>query len=158
MIEPDGTFEPNDVIKFLAYSDNFDVVFGTRTTSIMIGKGANMGFFLKWGNYLVAKFIEIIFNTTYLSDVGCSYRLINRKAYNKIRKKFTISGMEFNPDMMLQIIRNNIKYIEIPANYLKRVGKSSVTGSFFKTIIIGFGMVGLILKHRFNIITTKDKF
>src|SRR3989338_9928394 len=41
MIEPDGTFAPNDVMKFLAYSDNFDVVFGTRTTSIMIGDGAN---------------------------------------------------------------------------------------------------------------------
>src|SRR3989344_3578144 len=63
MIEPDGTFDPNDVIKFLAYSDNFDVVFGTRTTSIMIGDGANMGWFLKWGNFAVAKFVEVLYNT-----------------------------------------------------------------------------------------------
>jgi len=152
MIEPDSTFEPNDVIKFLAYSDNFDVVFGTRTTSIMIGEGANMGWFLKWGNVAVAKFIEFIFGTNCLSDVGCTYRLINREAYEKIKHKFSITGMEFNPDMMLQIIRNKINYIEIPINYLRRVGVSSATGDIKRTVVIGLKMLLLILKHRFNII------
>lgn len=152
MTEPDGTFEPNDVIKFLAYSDDFDVVFGTRTTSIMIGKGANMGWFLKWGNYAVAKLIEMLFNTSHLSDVGCTYRLIKKEAYEKIKKKFVITGLEFNPDMMMQVIRNRIKYIEIPVHYLKRVGKSSATGRFFTVITIGFSMILLIFKHRFGMI------
>jgi len=152
MTEPDGTFDANDVIKFLAYSDNIDVVFGTRTTSIMIGEGANMGWFLKLGNYAVAKLIEVLFNTSHLSDVGCTYRLIKKEAYNKIKDKFVITGLEFNPDMMLQIIRNKISYIEIPVNYMKRVGKSSATGSMSKTILIGLGMILLIFKHRLNII------
>jgi len=152
MLEPDNTFDPNDVIKFLAYSDNFDVVFGTRTTSIMIGKGANMGWFLKWGNYAVAKLIEVLFNTTHLSDVGCTYRLINRKVYERIKDKFVVTGNEFNPDMMLQVIRNKIRYIEIPVNYLRRVGESAVTGRLSKIIITGLRMILLILKHRFGII------
>lgn len=152
MIEPDGTFDPNDVFKLLAYSDDFDAVFGTRTTSIMIGRGANMGWFLKWGNYAVAKFIEFLFDTTHLSDVGCTYRLIKREPYNKIKDKFTITGNEFNPDMMLQIIRNNIKYIEVPVKYLRRVGVSSVTGDFKRTVVVGFKMIWLILKHRFGAI------
>ena len=157
MAEPDGTFDANDVIKFLAYSDNFDVVFGTRTTSIMIGKGANMGWFLKWGNFTIAKFIEFIFGTSFLSDVGCTYRLINRKTYEEIKRKFTITGMEFNPDMMLQIIRSRIRFIEIPVNYLRRVGVSSATGDMKKTIRIGLNMILLILKHRFNIIKNENK-
>lgn len=152
MTEPDGTFDPNDIIKFLAYSDNIDVIFGTRTTSMMIGEGANMGWFLKFGNYTVAKLIEFLFNTSHLSDVGCTYRLIKRDAYNKIKYKFVITGFEFNPDMMLQVIRNKIRYIEIPINYLKRVGRSSATGSKLKTIIIGLKMIILIFKHRLNII------
>lgn len=152
MSEPDGTFDPNDVVKFLAYSDNFDVVFGTRTTSIMIGQGANMGWFLKWGNFAVAKMVEVLFGTNFLSDVGCSYRLISREAYEKIRYKFTITGMELNPDMMMQIIRNKISFIEIPVNYLRRVGVSSATGDMRRTIPIGFKMIWLILKHRFGII------
>ena len=150
MTEPDGTFNAKDIIKFLAYSDDLDVVFGSRTTSILIGDGANMGFFLKWGNYAVAKLIEVLFNTTHLSDVGCTYRLIKKETYEKIKNKLVVTGFEFNPDMMLQVIRNKIKYIEIPVNYLKRVGKSSATGSFYKTIIIGLKMILLIIKHRFG--------
>ena len=152
MSEPDATFDPNDVVKLLAYSDNFPVVFGTRTTSIMIGKGANMGWYLKWGNFWVAKIIEFMFGTNFLSDVGCSYRLINRKVYEHIKHKFTITGMEFNPDMMLQIIRNKIPFIEIPVNYLRRVGKSSATGDIKRTFVIGLKMILLIFKHRFGLI------
>ncbi|MEA3329254.1 MAG: glycosyltransferase family 2 protein [Nanoarchaeota archaeon] len=152
MSEPDSTFDSNDVIKFLAYSDNFPVVFGTRTTSIMIGEGANMGLFLKWGNFAVAKLIEFLFGTNFLSDIGCTYRLINRKAYEKIKKKFVVTGMEFNPDMMLQVIRNKINYIEIPINYLKRVGVSSATGDFKRTFVIGLQMICLIFKHKLKMI------
>ena len=57
--EPDGTFVANDVIKLLSYSDDFDVVFGSRTGSSTIMEGANMGWFLKFGNLFVAKLIEI---------------------------------------------------------------------------------------------------
>src|SRR5207245_1312727 len=31
-VEADGTFDPEDIHKFLLYSDNFPVVFGTRTS------------------------------------------------------------------------------------------------------------------------------
>ena len=141
MTEPDGTFEPDDIIKFLAYSDDFDVVFGTRTASILIREGANMGFSMKWANWFVAKLIEVLFNTTQLTDVGCTYRLIKRKPYEKIKTKFTIKKHEFNPDMSLQIIRNRIKFIEIPVNYYKRVGRSSVTGSKFKAFILAIKIV-----------------
>ena len=53
--EPDGTFSGNDLIKLLAYSDDMPVVFGTRTSREFIWKGANMGLFLRWGNWAVAK-------------------------------------------------------------------------------------------------------
>src|SRR3989338_10234711 len=36
MCEPDGTFVAKDIIKMLAYSDEFDVVFGTRTSKTLI--------------------------------------------------------------------------------------------------------------------------
>jgi glycosyltransferase involved in cell wall biosynthesis len=152
MIEPDGTFNPNDIAKFLAYSDDFDVVFGTRTTSIMIGRGANMGFLMKWANWFVAKMVEFSFGTPQLTDVGCTYRLIKRETYEKIKHKFVINGNEFNLDMMLQVIRNKIKFIEIPANYSERVGKSTVTGNRFKAFILAIQMLILIFKHRIRII------
>jgi glycosyltransferase involved in cell wall biosynthesis len=70
--EPDGTFLPRDIFKLLVYSDDCDAVFGTRTTRELIWRGANMGFFLKWGNWAVAKLDEVLFNTSHHSDVGCT--------------------------------------------------------------------------------------
>jgi len=94
----------------------------------------------------VAKMVEFLFGTTFLSDVGCTYRLISKKAYAKIKDKIIITGNEFNPDMMIQVIKNNIPYIEIPVRYLRRVGVSSVTGDMKRTIPVGFKMIWIILK------------
>ena len=54
-------------------------MFGTRTTRELIWHGANMDWFLRWGNWAVAKLIEALFNTSHLSDVGCTYRLLRRE-------------------------------------------------------------------------------
>src|SRR5689334_914089 len=43
LAEPDGTFVGRDVLKLLAYADDFDLVLGTRTTRELIWHGANMG-------------------------------------------------------------------------------------------------------------------
>ena len=51
LAEPEGSFEPADIIKLLAYSTDFEVVLCTRTTSELIWTGANMGFFMKWANW-----------------------------------------------------------------------------------------------------------
>lgn len=146
--EPDSTFVGDDVIKLLAYSDDFDVVFSTRTTKNMIWEGANMGIFLKWGNWFIAKIIEVLFNTTTLTDVGGSMRLLSRKALNKVQRYFTVGSSHFGPEVMLLVIIKKIKFVEIPVNYKKRVGKSSVTGSKLKAFILGLQMINLVLYYR----------
>ena len=148
--EPDGTFIGRDVIKLLAYSEDFDVVFGTRTSKNLIWEGANMGIFLKWGNVFLAKLMELVYNTTVLTDVGCTTRLISRKALKKIQNQFSIGGSHFGLEMMLLVIKNKIKFMEIPMNYRKRVGKSSVTGDKLKAFFLGILMISLILKYRFK--------
>ena len=44
-----------------------------------------MNWFLRWGNWAVAKLIEILYNTPYLSDVGCTYRLLSRECVSASR-------------------------------------------------------------------------
>ena len=148
--EPDGTFIGRDIIKLLAYSDDFDVVFGTRTSRNLIWEGANMDFFLKWGNVFVAKLIEILYNTTLLTDVGCTMRLLKKNALNKIQKHFTVGGSHFGVEMMLLIIKKKIEFMEVPINYKDRVGESSVTGSKIKAFILGLAMISWILRYRFK--------
>src|SRR3954470_2883603 len=84
LAEPDGTFLPEDLPNLLAYSGECDVVFGTRTTRDLIWSGANMDWLLRWGNGAVAKLVEALFNTSHLSDVGCTYRLLRREAAERI--------------------------------------------------------------------------
>ncbi len=146
--EPDGTFSGHDVVKLLAYSDDVPVVFGTRTQRELVWEGANMGFFLKWGNWAVGKMMEFLFNTTLLTDVGCSMRLFHREAYEKIAPQFAVGGSAFGPHLMLLTILDGIPFIEIPVNYRKRVGQSSVTGSKFRAFLLGLEMIIMILRYR----------
>lgn len=150
--EVDGTYEPKDIFKLLAYSDDFDVVCGTRTTSILIGEGANMGFMMKWANWLFAKMLEVLFYTTSLSDVGCIYRLMSRRAYNKIKNAPFDGGTSFNLDWMLFIIRNEINFIEVPVRFLKRTGESMGAGTKWKAFKVAVKMFFRMMKHRFGTI------
>lgn len=147
--EPDGTFHGRDLGKLLAYSEDFDVVFGTRTSRDHIMRGANMGWALKMGNVLWARLVQFLFNTTHLTDVGCTMRLLRREALDRIRPCFTVGGSAFGLEMMLLAIRSGARYTEIPVKYRKRVGKSAVTGSPAKTVLLAARMLLLILEMRF---------
>ncbi|OIO80959.1 hypothetical protein AUJ84_01955 [Candidatus Pacearchaeota archaeon CG1_02_32_132] len=153
--EVDGTYEPRDILKLLAYSDDFDLVCGTRTTNSLIGQGANMGFAMKLANWVFAKFIEVLFNTTHLTDVGCIYRLIKRGAWNKIKNIKMDGRNNFNVDWMLYMIRNEVNFIEIPVNFLGRTGESHGASNTRKAARIALGMFIVIIKHRFNLIKKK---
>jgi glycosyltransferase involved in cell wall biosynthesis len=146
--EPDGTFLARDIFKLLAYSEDFDVVYGSRTSQQLIWTGANMGLFLRWGNWAVAKYLEFIFNATSLTDVGCTMRLIKREVAQALSPLFTVGGNEFGPEMMIRSLQYRRKIIQVPVNYLPRVGTSSVTGDPVKAVLLGFKMIWLITWNR----------
>ena len=150
LAEPDGTFLPSDIFKLLVYSDDCDAVFGTRTTRELIWRGANMGAPLKGGNWAVAKLVEVLFNTSHLSDVGCTYRLLHRSLVQRIQDRFTVGGSHFGPELMLLTIVSGARIVEVPINYLPRVGVSSVTGDLRKAVVLGAQMVVFILRFRFS--------
>jgi glycosyltransferase involved in cell wall biosynthesis len=152
-IEVDGTYRPSDILKLLAYSDDFDVVSGTRTAALLIGEGAEMGFLTRWSNVIYAKLIEVLFNTSNMTDVGCIFRLIKRPAYERIRNARMDGGWAFNLDWTLHMARIGIRFIEIPVNFLPRSGAAVGAGkSKLMAARIAIRMLGVILKHRFNLV------
>ncbi len=148
LAEPDGTFLPSDIVKLLAYSDDCDAVFGTRTTRELIWSGANMGAFLKWGNWAVAKLVEALFNTSHLSDVGCTYKLLSRPLAERLTPHFAVGDSHFGPELMLRVITSGARFVEVPVNYLPRVGHSAVTGDLRKAFVLGVRMIGFIVSYR----------
>jgi hypothetical protein len=148
LAEPDGTFLPSDIHKLLVFSEECDAVFGTRTTRELIWHGANMDWFLRWGNWAVAKFVEAIFNTSHLSDVGCSYRVFTRELAALVAERMQVGDNHAGPEMMLIAITSGARFVEIPVNYLPRVGTSSATEDLGTAIAIGLRMIGLIIDFR----------
>ena len=142
--EPDGTFLGRDVEKLLSYVEDFDFVVGTRINSSLIWEGANMGLFLKWGNWFLAKLIQTLYNGPSLTDVGCTLRAIKKTALKKIQNKFNVGGSEFSPEMIILALQHKIKTIEIPVNYLPRKGTSKITGNKVKAFFLGLRMLQLI--------------
>lgn len=151
-VEADGTFDPKDLHKLLLYSDDFPVVFGTRTSRAAIWSGAFMPFSVRLGNWAMAKVIETLHNGPTLTDVGCTFKLIDRKSLEDIKKFFPWSDGDgkFSPEMMIWLIRRERRVIEIPVMYLPRVGQSMYTGSIMKAAWLGLKMIPLIVSYRFK--------
>ena len=149
MAEPDGTFVGRDVMKLLAYADDFEMVCGTRTTRELIWQQANMGWFLRWGNWIVAKMIQVLYGGPSLTDCGCTLRLTHRAALARIQEDLTVGGSHFLPEMVIAALKRGVTVIEVPVNYRRRIGDSKITGSFKGTLRTGVNMIGLILHRRF---------
>lgn len=153
-VEPDGTFRADDLDRLLVYSQEYDVVFGTRTSRNPVWSGgdpgANMDFALRMGNWAVAKLLEYLFNGPSFTDVGCSYKLIHRLAYEKIRNSLTVDGNWFSPEYMIRVLQHKLSVVEIPVQYGTRVGASKITGKRHKAILLGFRMIWFILVERFT--------
>ncbi len=150
MAEPDGTFVAEDVHKLLAYSADAELVLGTRTTRELIFGEANMGWFLRWGNWGLAKLQQVLFNTSSLSDCGCTMRLVHRSALERFIDRLTVGSSHFLPEMVILAHETGATMLEVPVSYRGRRGMSKITGNFKGVIEVGVNMFLLIVTYRFT--------
>lgn len=148
--EPDGTFDPRDLLKLLPFTVDVDAVFGSRTVQTFILGDANMGRFLRWGNWAVAKLTELLFNTVYLSDVGCTFRVLSRAALDELLPATTVTGSAFGYELMLLACHRRVPLVQVPVTYGERIGESSVTGKPANAVRLGFVMIGMCVRQRFR--------
>jgi glycosyltransferase involved in cell wall biosynthesis len=132
LCEPDGTYRGEDLEKLLIYAaDDFDVVLASRTDQVGPLSGADMDLWRKWANVLEAKTIEVLFNTNSLTDVGCTYKLFRKSALKELSKYWKSTDALFATELLLLTVSRNLKFIEIPTHFKKRVGTSSLTGNWY---------------------------
>jgi hypothetical protein len=124
------------------------MVCGTRTTRELIWEQANMGWFLRIGNWMVAKLIQVLYDGPSLTDCGCTLRLTRRTALVRIQDEFTVGGSHFLPEMVIVGLKRGVRIIEVPVNYRGRVGDSKITGTLQGTLRTGFRMIALIVRCR----------
>jgi len=153
--ECDGTFSGDDLEKMVPYLNNCHMVLGTRQIQVLSEKGNQNSTFYVWGNYLLAKLIQLKFfsiqhlGVVELTDVGCMYRCIKRESLEKIVDQFSKPNTDepiissesglFAILMTMIGIRNNLKIVEIPITFKKRIGVSK-TQSDKKLRAIRYGL------------------
>ena len=59
LTEADGTYNGYDLQKMIPYLDNCDVVVGSRQAQVLTEKGNQNTLMHTWGNYIVAKLLQI---------------------------------------------------------------------------------------------------
>ena len=164
LTECDGTFSGNDIMKMIPYLDNCDMVVGTRQIQVLTEKGNQNSMFYVWGNYLLAKIIQIKYfsllhlGIVELTDVGCTYRAIRRDSLQKIIEKFenpntgevkvSIDSGLFAIFMTMLGIENNLRIVEIPVTFKKRTGISKTQANKkTKGIMYGLRFFWYIITH-----------
>jgi glycosyltransferase involved in cell wall biosynthesis len=159
--EADGTYSGGDLSKLLPYLENSDMVSGSRQTQILTEKGNQNSRFLVWGNIFLAKLIQLKhFSQDHLSvvnltDVGCIFMIIKRDALLKIIDQLSEMDTEkstWNISLRLYttllIIENDLRLIEVPVTFKKRIGKSKIgTGKNLGTIKMGLIFLWVILRY-----------
>ena len=115
--DPDGTYRGADISKLLAYSEDFDSVFGSRTHVPLIGKGSGMTFARRIIDDFFGKMVSLLFLSSPLTDVGCILRLTNRKGWGKVAKECTSDSEMFFAQWLIGAAKNKVRFIEIPVNF-----------------------------------------
>ncbi|MFH0772363.1 MAG: glycosyltransferase [Candidatus Omnitrophota bacterium] len=150
--EADFSFRSKDLGKFLEYIKDADMVIGTRTTRQLIEQGANMSGLLRLGNLIFAKIIELLWwsSEPRFTDVGCTYRVVWKNVYAKIKGDLKTTGPEFSVEMMIKMLKHRQRVIEIPISYYPRLeGVSKHSKNWLGIFRTASRMFYLILRERF---------
>jgi hypothetical protein len=83
---------------------------------------------------------------------------VRRDALRRLEPFFTVDGSFFGPEMMVLSVLARQKIIQIPVNYTKRVGRSSVTGNKRVAFLLGLRMILLILDYRLRSWIVPERF
>ncbi len=74
--------------------------------------------------------------------------MFTRELADLIAERMEVGGNHAGPEMMLLTVTSGARFVEIPVNYLPRVGASSATGDLRTAIGIGLRMIALIMRFR----------
>ena len=137
--EADNSFNSYDIPKMLPYLDNCDMAVGTRQNQVLTEKGNQNSLLHVWGNFFLAKLIQIKYfsllhtGVVNLTDVGCNFRLFRTEALKKIVNELTYpstdkvkAGIGVAIHLTMIGIQKDLRIIELPVTFNKRVGKSKI--------------------------------
>jgi len=137
------------------------MVVGTRLIQVLIQKGNQNGIFNTWGNFFIAKLIQLkYFSLLHMgiasfTDIGCAHRCIRRESLEKMlpdiktdyyEKEIDKDGWLFLPYLHMRGIESGLKSVEVPITFNKRSGESkSGANKKIRGLSLGLRFIWFIL-------------
>ena len=99
-----------------------------------------------FGNALACFLMRWLYHSRF-TDLG-PFRAIRWSTLQDLNMKDKTYG--WTVEMQLKVLRQEIRYQEVPLSYRKRIGVSKVSGTVKGTIFAGIKIIGWIFKHYFS--------
>ncbi len=143
-LDGDGSFDPGEIARVLAplHNDSADLVLGSRELG-----GTPVSALLphqRLGNRIVAALVRRLYRIS-VTDVG-PFRAIRRSTLASLHMTEHTYG--WTTEMVVKAARQHARIVEVPISYRDRLGgESKVSGTLRGTVLTGYRMLTLTLKH-----------
>ncbi|MBS3121373.1 glycosyltransferase family 2 protein [Candidatus Woesearchaeota archaeon] len=131
MLDGDGTYLPQDILKLIHYSKDYDLVSGAR-----VGKRVKIPLLRIPAKFILTILARILTGIR-IPDLNCGLRIIKK---DNIKKFYHLLPQRFSFTMthLLACLSNGYEVKFVPINYKKRKGNSSIhpLNDFIKFISI----------------------
>lgn len=122
-------------------SDKTDFVVGSRSLGNREKKSMTVP--QVFGNWLATNMMKLIYNVNY-TDLG-PFRAIRYSSLVQLDMQDKTYG--WTVEMQAKSARHKLRYMEIPVDYRKRIGKSKISGTIKGTVLAGYKIITTILKY-----------
>ena len=144
----DGDYSdyPEELTKLVApiINENIDFVLGSRVKELR--EQGSMTTPQIFGNWLATNLMRLFFSSTF-TDLG-PFRAIK---YDKLLSlKMEDKTYGWTVEMQLKVLKQKLRYKEIPVNYRNRIGVSKVSGTVKGAIFAGVKILTWIFKYSFK--------
>lgn len=122
-------------------ADKVDLVIGSRT----LGKRERGSLTVQqiFGNWLATKLLRLFFKAKF-TDLG-PFRAIRFSSLLALEMRDPTYG--WTVEMQVKAAKQNIRFMELPVSYRKRIGVSKVSGTVKGTVMAGYKILYTIFKN-----------
>ncbi len=144
-VDGDGSMVAEEAHRLInAIAQGHDLVVGVREAALQQSNALTLP--QRVGNHIACWMIKTLWKTK-MRDLG-PYRAIRFDALQRLG----MCDMRFGwtVEMQVKAIQAGLRYDEVPVSTLRRVGKSKISGTVRGVIGAAHGIIGTILKLRWN--------
>lgn len=145
-LDGDYSDDPNEITLLLkpVIEENFDFVLGSR----VLGKReqGSFPFHARGGNYFAGVLMKYFWGVNY-TDLG-PFRAIKFDKLLNLKMKDQWFG--WTVEMQIKAAKQNLRILEIPVSYRKRIGKSKVSGTMKGSVMAGTIILKTIFTEALN--------